>query len=111
MLFLLACAEKEEESSVLDACRGTPSVSILAPAEGAELTYGERVELQGEGTSTIDESLVFLWGVAGDVVSVGQNGAWVPDVSGAVEITLQAEDSCGSSQTAVNVTVLGGDSG
>lgn len=109
ILFLLACSGNEIDDS-FGGCRGSPAVSIVSPIEGTEVTYGERVSLEAVGTSTVDEPLVYLWGVAGDVVAVGQEGAWVADTTGSVEITLQAEDSCGNTQTSVRVEVIG-DSG
>lgn len=112
ILLLLACADPKGDDTATDGmCRGSPTVSVVSPAEEARLAFGERVELAAEGSSTVDEPLVYLWGVGGDVVAVGQTGAWVPDVAGMVEITLQAEDRCGSAQAGVTVYVEGGDSG
>ncbi|MDP2308182.1 MAG: hypothetical protein Q8P18_19335 [Pseudomonadota bacterium] len=114
-LLLLACADKPDTDTTGDTtggdtagdgvCHGGPDILLAAPAEGATYAYGEVVTLDGSGTSAIGDVVEFLWAVNGDLVQVGASGTWTADVSGALLLTFQGEDSCGITQEDVYISV------
>lgn len=108
LLSLLACSDKSDSSgdtAESGVCRGAPDITLIAPVDGDRFAYGERITLTGEGTSSIDEVITFLWAIDGDVVHLGASGFWTADVSGNLLLTFQGEDSCGVTQKQIEITV------
>lgn len=108
---LFACAEKPApvDTGSPAICAGSPEVVITSPTDGARFAIGEQVALAGTATSSVDDTIVLLWAVDGDVEVIGATGTWTPTAAGEVLLRFQAEDRCGITQSDLHVTVTGGD--
>ncbi|MCB9682320.1 MAG: hypothetical protein H6733_12710 [Alphaproteobacteria bacterium] len=108
----LACTE-----STLTATNRAPTATIVSPAEGAPLSEGSVILLQGELSDPDNRTtdLTYTWKVAGEVACTGK----VPDDDGYVrceitvpvdvrtlEIVLVAEDPRGSADTDSRVATV-----
>lgn len=105
LLSLVACGSPEINDTGPAACAGSPQLSISSPADGATFAFGERITLEGEGTSSVDAVLEFLWAINEDVVNTSTTGHWTADVSGILDVTFQGKDRCGTTQEIVKITV------
>jgi hypothetical protein len=105
LLLLLACATDPDDTGGYEGCRGAPQITITSPEEGTTINLGESVTLEGTATSTVDDAVVLLWAVDGDVEVIGGSGTWMPESAGTFLLTLQAEDECGISQDERTVIV------
>ena len=110
-ILLLACAEKPApvDTATPLTCAGPPELTVTSPAEGATVAVDESVALSGSAVSSVDDTVVMLWAVSGDVEVIGATGTWVPTVGGDVILTFQGEDRCGITQVNVHVHVDGDD--
>src|SRR5688500_9750186 len=98
LLALLACDQPDLTDTGPAACAGSPIISFSSPAEGATFAFGERVTLEGEGTSSVGEVVEFLWAIEDDVVNTSTTGHWTADVPGRLLVTFQGKDRCGITQ-------------
>lgn len=113
LLLLLACASPEETASSGDDTGSSggcvdPVVTILSPADGAQLPVGVVVELEANVESTAQDatSLQILWAVEDDVVGTGPTASWLPDTKGSFLVRVQATDDCGIGEVGVTVDVV-----
>ena len=105
---LLACgADKADADTALDLgpCVD-PVISLLAPADGAEVPVGEPVTLEAEAQGR--GPFLFLWAVDRDVVARGASASWTPTQAGTFELILQVEDDCGQAQALQTLVVTDG---